>query len=119
MTTVPPAGRVLVVGNGGMTDRLARADAPVLLDPPTPLCLWRFARRRLVGRRTLDPARGCQERPDPGFVRHVATYRRRLLPDVLALCDSARRAGRRVVHVRGRADPDRVAAALGHGAAPE
>lgn len=101
---------------GTMAERLARADALVLLDPPTPLCLWRIVRRRFGSRRTADLADGCEERLDIGFVRYVAGYRRNQRRDALAACAAAERAGKRVVHVRGRADPTRIAAALGHGA---
>ena len=112
------ADRWILDGNyrGTMTERLARADALVLLDPPTPLCLWRVVRRRFGGRRTEDLAEGCEERLDIGFLRYVAGYRRRQYLDALAACARAERDGKRVVHVRGRIDPARIAVALGHGA---
>ena len=100
---------------GTMAERVARADAIVWLDPPTAVCLWHVVRRRLRGRRTPDLAHGCEERLDADFVRYVARYRRVQRPDVLAACEAARRAGKRVVHVRGRARPDSIALALSQG----
>ena len=60
-------------------DRLARADAVVLLDLPRPLCLWRVLARRVRyhGRTRPDMADGCPERVTLGFLRWVWRYPRR------------------------------------------
>ncbi len=95
-------------------ERIKRADAIVLLDPPTLVCLWRIVRRRFGARRTADLAEGCEERLEIGFVRYVAGFRRTHLPDALAMCASAEVMGKYVLHIRGRADPGSVAIALGY-----
>ncbi len=101
---------------GTMTLRAARADALVLLDPPTRTCLWRIVRRRFSGRGTPDLASGCEEQLEPRYVRYVANYRRTHLPDALAACEAARTCGKTVLRIRGRVDVDRIAVALGHAA---
>ncbi len=57
---------------GTLTERVERADALVLLDPLTPVCLWRIVRRRFGARQMADLAEGCDERLDIEFVRYVA-----------------------------------------------
>ncbi len=99
---------------GTLTERVERAAALVLLDPLTPVCLWRIVRRRLVARQTADLAEGCDERLDIEFVRYVAGYRRTHRLDAHAACATAARTGKRVLHIRGRVDPKQIAISLGH-----
>ena len=69
----------IVDGNyGGTMDiRLACADAAILLDYPTWLCLWRALRRITALRGTVrsDAAPGCPEQLDWDFLRYIATFR--------------------------------------------
>lgn len=78
---------------GTLGERLERADALVLLDPLTPVCLWRIVRRRFGVRQTADLAEGCDERLDIKSVRYVAGYRHTYRPDALAACATAASAG--------------------------
>lgn len=70
----------IIDGNygGSMDRRLARADAAILLDYPTWLCLWRVIKRvtTLNGQVRPDAAPGCPERLDLEFLAYVANFRR-------------------------------------------
>lgn len=83
--------RWVMDGNYGGTlgARLPRADTLVWLDFPTPLCLWRIARRawRHRGEVRPDMAEGCPERLRLEFVLHVLKFRfhsRRRIVDKLS-----------------------------------
>ncbi|ANY20818.1 topology modulation protein [Tsuneonella dongtanensis] len=69
----------IIDGNygGSMDRRLARADTAILLDYPTPLCLWRVIKRvtTLNGQVRPDAAPGCPERIDWAFLWYVAAFR--------------------------------------------
>ena len=85
--------------------RLPRAEAVVLLDPPTPQCLWGVIRRGLVtrGKRRPDMAEGCEEKPpDFQFLRYVMSYKRRSRPKVLRLIGDAEHV--QFHHLRNRRD---------------
>lgn len=72
--------------SGTLHLRVPRAQAVILLDPPTVQCLWGVVGRGLGRRGTRpDMAPGCEERvlPDLQFLFYVATYRRRSRPRVL------------------------------------
>jgi len=66
-------------------DRFSRADAIIIFDLPTALCLSR-AFRRIVGsygKVRPEMAPGCPERFDWEFFSYIATFRRKKLPDLL------------------------------------
>ena len=74
-------------GNYGRTIelRLPRAEAVILLDPPTIQCLWGAIQRGLATPSTRRPdlADGCSERPpSPDFLRYIANYKRKSRPRV-------------------------------------
>jgi adenylate kinase family enzyme len=66
--------------------RLRYADAVLVLDYPTPLCLFRALKRVLTTRGTVRPdmAPGCPERFDPEFIRYILRFRRTQRPLMLA-----------------------------------
>ena len=71
---------------GSIDQRLPRAEAAVLLDPPVWQCLWGVLKRsiRHRGETRPDLAEGCEEHlPDWGFLRYVLTYKWRSRPKVL------------------------------------
>ena len=74
----------IIDGNYGssMDRRLARADAAILLDYPTWLCLARAVQRitRLNGKVRPDAAPGCPERLDWEFLHYIARFRRAKTP---------------------------------------
>lgn len=78
----------LIDGNyaGSLPLRLTRADAAIVLDYPTGLCLLRALRRVLTTRGTVRPdmAPGCLEHLDPEFLRYVLHFRREQRPLMLA-----------------------------------
>lgn len=78
----------IIDGNyaGSLPLRLTRADAAIVLDYPTGLCLLRALRRVLTTRGTVRPdmAPGCPERLDPGFLHYVLRFRREQRPLMLA-----------------------------------
>ena len=81
--------RWIIDGNYGATVaiRLARADTVMLLDYPTPLCLWWTLRRIVAGHLgavRADLAPGCPERLDLEFLRYIALFRRRKTPRLKA-----------------------------------
>lgn len=90
--------------SGTLQLRLQRAQAVVLVDPPTIQCLWGVIRRMWFARRGGRPdlAAGCRERfiPDPQFLYYVATYKRRTRPKVLRRIGEATNV--RFHHLRGR-----------------
>lgn len=93
--------------SAGGPERLARADAAILLDLPRHVCLWRAIRRYLTyrGRSRPDLAPECPERIDFAFYKYIWTYRRQVLPKVERLIAQ---------HFRGqpvRVKSDREAAA--------
>ena len=66
--------------------RLPRAEAAILLDPPTVQCLWGVLERSALRRWRTRPdlPEGCEESfPDLQFIRYVASYKRRSRPKVL------------------------------------
>ena len=87
--------RALVQGDAWVMDgnysrtlhlRLPRAQAAVLLDPPTLQCIWGVTQRSLFRRWKSRPdlPEGCREQiPDLQFLRYVATYKWRSRPGVL------------------------------------
>lgn len=86
--------------------RLRRAQAVVLVDPPTIQCLWGVIRRMWFSghRPRPDLAAGCRERlmPDPQFLYYVASYKRRSRPKVFRRIGEARHV--RFHHLRGRSE---------------
>jgi adenylate kinase family enzyme len=64
--------------------RLKRADAIVLFVVPTPLTLFRIAKRvaAMRGRTRPDMGEGCPERWDWAFMHWVLTWRTRRLPAI-------------------------------------
>jgi adenylate kinase family enzyme len=75
--------------DGGFLDsaghaRFKRADAAVLLDFPTHVCLYRAVRRWWTyrGETRPDLAPGCEEQVDFEFYRYILSYRARQLPQV-------------------------------------
>lgn len=69
-----------------LPQRLARAEAVVLLDPPTLQCLWGAIRRALIadGADRPDLPAGCAEEfPSVDFLSYIAKYRRNSRPKVL------------------------------------
>lgn len=66
--------------------RLPRAEAAVLLDPPTGQCIWGVVERRVLRRWRDRPdlPEGCDDHfPDLQFLRYIATYKWRSRPKVL------------------------------------
>lgn len=93
--------------------RLTRAQAAVLLDPPTLQCLGGVLRRSLVRRARARPdlAEGCDERlPTIEFLRYVATYKWRSRPKVLRRIAAAPHV--RFYHLRSRAEAARFLSGL-------
>lgn len=85
--------------------RLDRAQAAVLLDPPTFRCLWGVIKRGTWrrGRVRPDMAEGCEEQfPDLEFLRYVATYKWRSRPKVLRRVKEARHV--KLHHLRSRGE---------------
>lgn len=100
--------------SGTLGLRLPRAEAVVLLDPPTLQCLWGVTRRCLFTRGTRpDLAEGCEERvlPELQFLRYVAGYRRRSRPKVLRMIGEAEHV--RFHHLRSRREAADFVAELG------
>lgn len=79
----------------------------MLLDLPTPLCLYRAVRRWLDyrGETRPDLTPGCPERFDLEFYRYILTYRAKQMPQVLAMIAQHFRG--RLVCIRN--DAERVA----------
>lgn len=88
LETALAAPRWIMDGNyaSSLPLRLRHADTVLLLDYPTPLCLWRVLRRILTthGGQRDDMAPGCLEHFDPEFIAYVWRFRRRQRPLVLA-----------------------------------
>lgn len=80
MAELAAAPRWVIEGNysGTLAPRLARADAVLFLDMPTPLCMFRVLRRQARGWRRVraDMAPGCPERWDLEFLIYVWRFRR-------------------------------------------
>ncbi len=98
--------------DGGFFDslgpaRFERADVVVLLDLPTPLCLYRAVKRWLAyrGETRPDLAPGCPEKFDLEFYRYILTYRAKQMPQAQALIAQHFRG--RLVRIRN--DAERVA----------
>lgn len=89
-------------------DRLARAEAAILLDLPRPIYLWRALWRIAAsyGRVRADLAPGCPEHFDVGFLRFVVGYHRTDWPVVTAAVERSRCS---VIHLT---TPGEVAALL-------
>lgn len=86
-----------------LSDRLARADLAIVLDPPTWLCLWRVIKRfvALRGRVRPDMGEGCAEKLDFEFLHYVATFRRLQRPKIIAALHTT---GVRTLWLRDRRD---------------
>jgi adenylate kinase family enzyme len=96
--------------------RLPRADAVILLDPPTIVCLLGIITRGWLQRRRMRPdlAHGCAEHPpDLQFLRYVAMYKWRSLPRVLQMVRAAPHA--RMIHLRSRREARAFLAGLQNG----
>ena len=109
------APRWVMDGNFGGTlpARVARAQAVVLLDLPTPLCLARILKRWRTwrGRSRPDLPEGCPEHIDLRFMAWVTTFRWRDLPRVhRALAEAPD--GQRQLVLRSRAEVARLLAEL-------
>ena len=98
----------IIDGNygGTLTQRLASADAAILLDYPRWLCLVRALRRSLLGfgRAREDMADGCPERLDWGFFVYIWNFRRDKRPRV---AEELRRFSGRVIVLRTPAEAER------------
>jgi adenylate kinase family enzyme len=83
--------------------RLQRADLAIFLDLPTPVCLWRIARRIIgtYGRVRPDMGANCPEKFSLEFVHFVATFRRLQRPKVVAALGGS---GVRTVWLRSRSE---------------
>lgn len=100
--------------SGTLGLRLPRAEAVVLLDPPTLQCPWGVIRRGLIARgaRRPDLAEGCDEKmPELQFLRYIAGYRRRSRPKVLGMIGEAKHV--RFHHLRSRREAANFVAELG------
>lgn len=106
--------RWIIDGNygGSMDLRLDHADTAILLDYPTPLCLWRVLKRVVLlnGKVRPDAAPGCRERLDLQFLHYIATFRRVKTP---ALEHRLARFRGRVVRIRRPGEAAAFLAALG------
>lgn len=91
--------------------RLERANLAIFLDLPTPVCLWRVARRILgnYGRVRPDMGDGCPEQVSLEFLHFVATFRRLQRPKVVAALDES---GVKTVWLRSRREQAAFDAAL-------
>ena len=69
-----------------LKERLKFADFVIVLNFSRRVCLTRIVRRHLEFRQRTRPdmSDGCRERLDPGFLRYVWNYRKRMFPRVLA-----------------------------------
>lgn len=79
--------RWIIDGNydGTLQVRLPRADTVIHLDFPRYVCLWRVAKRVILGwgETRADMAPGCPERWDWSFLRWVWEFPRRHRPVIL------------------------------------
>jgi adenylate kinase family enzyme len=83
--------------------RLPRAEAAILLDPPTIQCLWGVVKRGSFRRGQIrrDLPDGCHEQtPELQFLHYVAMYKRRSRPKVLEMVRGAQHV--RLIHLRSR-----------------
>jgi adenylate kinase family enzyme len=88
--------------------RLPRAQAVILLDPPTVVSLSGVIRRGLFqrGRGRIDLPDGCQEHaPSAEFLRYVVSYKWRSRPKVLNKVRGASHV--RFFHLRSRGEAQR------------
>ncbi|MFT5433535.1 MAG: adenylate kinase family enzyme [Myxococcota bacterium] len=89
--------------SGTLDLRIPRAQAAILLDPPTIQCLWGVVSRGFshLGKVRPDFAEGCEERlPDLQFLHFVASYKWRSRPRVLKKIEAASHI--ELFHVRSR-----------------
>jgi adenylate kinase family enzyme len=95
-----------------LDDRVAAADAIVVLHLPRWRCVWRILRRTACwwGRTRPDMGRDCPERLDPEFLRYVWNFDRDHRPRLLACL--AARPELRVIHIRNERDRAAFLAAL-------
>ncbi|WP_241654494.1 AAA family ATPase [Granulicella sibirica] len=91
---------------GTLTQRLAAADAAILLDYPRWLCLVRALKRVLLGfgRARDDMADGCPERLSLSFLIYIWNFRREKRPRI---ADELRRFSGRVIVLRTSAEATR------------
>lgn len=68
--------------SGTLDVRLPRAEAVVLLDPPSWRCIWRIYKRRFSSEPRSDIPTECPDRINLEFLWWVATYPRRSRPRV-------------------------------------
>ncbi|SDM04459.1 hypothetical protein SAMN05421874_13672 [Nonomuraea maritima] len=87
--------------NSSLPIRLQACDTVVMMDVPTRAALWGIVSRRLRHGPGQHSA-GVYNHLHWGFISYVATYRRRMRPQVLAKIDEFA-AGKRVVFLTGRA----------------
>jgi adenylate kinase family enzyme len=108
------ADRWVIDGNYSRTiaARLARVDAVVWLDLPTPVCLVSVLRRIAANYGQVRPesAPGCPEKIDFEFLRYVLTFRRIHRPRIAAALDDL--PGVVLLRITSRRDAAQVVAAL-------
>ncbi|GAA2757228.1 topology modulation protein [Actinopolymorpha rutila] len=67
--------------------RLRACDTVIFMDLPTRECLWGVLARRAANGHGQNRTHGVFNRVDLGFLRYVATYRRKMRPRVLQKLD--------------------------------